>query len=469
MGAVRILLMALAGFQLFGCVLIDWIPIRYEPLPPDARKESVARGKKNSLQGEPQEPNIRKPPSSQAVIEVKPPKPRTPSRREAESVSGEEAVEVDRGLAATGDPEAQYSLGRLYLSGEGVERDYARATDLFVASAQQGHAGAQRALGHMYENGLGTSPSPKEAAKWYALAAGQGDIQAMAALGYLAFTGFGIPQDSEAGIRWLRMAGERGNIEAQMLLGAIYDTGWTITEDDAEALRWYTLAAEGGDPLARFMQGCMHALGESVPFDIVSAAKDYRMAADLGVEEAEAVLGNRYVNLSGDDSMLKWKQSLIQKGPRYARDHLEKFLRLVETYKGAALGDADAMFGIGSFYWRGEGFEKDFDQAVRWWRLAARLGNKKARGFLARIDDFEKNGASEKETPMTRVGEKKLPAGLVYQIGFDLLDERRGDGEIRPSSAWVNMLRSSRGPVGGRDYIPRFHPGGLEGIRNVPH
>lgn len=448
MGAIRILLIVLAGFQLFGCVLIDWIPIRYEPLSPDPRTESVA--KNSPAQVEPRLPNIRKTPSPLAATEGKSLKSRTISRRVSGPAPDERAMKADSRKAAAGDPDAQYSLGELYLNGEGVERNYGKAIDLFHAAAQQGHAGGQRALGHMAENGLGTPPDPKEASKWYALAAGQGDARAMAALGYLVFTGYGTPQDSEEGIRWLRKAGEQGNVEAQMLLGAIYDMGWTIAEDDAEALKWYGLAAEGGDPLAWFMKGCMHALGESVPFDIVSAAGDYRMAADLGVAEAEAVLGNRYVNLSGDDSRLKWTQSLIQKGPPYAREHLEKFFRLVETYKRAALGDVNAIFEVGSFYWRGEGFEKDFDRAVKWWRLAAGLGNEKARDFLARIDDFEKNGGSGKGSPMTRVGEKKLPAGLVYEIGLGLLDGGRDAGEIHPSSAWVNMLRSSRGEPGGR-------------------
>ena len=445
MGAVRILLIVLAGFHLFGCVLVDWIPIRFEPLPHDAGAESVVQEKTAQALSEPSKGNIRKSHPQQTVKkEIESPvKPRKVSRREAESPSdSEREINEYRRKATAEDPEAQYSLGVLYLSGEEGGTDYARALDLFMAAAKQGHAGALRILGHMYENGLGMSPAPSEASKWYSLAAGHGDVRAMTAFGYLIFTGFGTPQNTEVGLTWLRMAGEQGDVEAQLLLGAIYDSGWSVAEDDAEALKWYALAAEGGDPLARFMQACLHALGESVPRDLVHAARYYRLAAAAGLKEAQAVLDNRHINLSGDDSGLRWKQRLVEKRT-YAGEHLEKFTRMVEKFKGAALGDADAMFGIGSFYWRGDGFDKDFDQAVRWWRLAARFGHTKAKDFLARIGDFEKKGASGEESAMAGVGKKRLPAALVYQIGFELLNSGEGSGEIRPSFTWMNMLRRS--------------------------
>jgi hypothetical protein len=443
MGAVRILLIALAGIHLSGCVLIDWIPIRYEPLPPDLPK-SFSREK--AAPAPTPKRSVRKPLPAQAAsakAESSAP-PRRALRREVEPLSNRERKNKEyRRMDAEEDPEAQYVRGRIRLSGEGAERDYAGALELFLAAAERGHAGALRNLGHMYENGLGVPALPGEAAKWYSLGAGHGDVRAMAAFGYLLFTGVGVPQNTETGMRWLRMAGEEGDIDAQLLLGVIYDAGWSVAEDDAEALKWYALAADRGDHLARFMKACMHALGESVPADLVNAARDYRMAAAYGLTEAQAVLDNRHINLSGDDTGLRWKQGLIEKRP-YARERLEKFSRMVATYKGAAVGDAEAFFGIGSFYWRGEGFEKDVEEAVRWWRLAARLGNEKARGFLARIDDFEKNGASGEGSPVTRVGNKQLPATLVYEIGLDLLNGKEDAGGIRPSAAWMNMLRRSR-------------------------
>jgi len=446
MGVVRILLIMLAGSQLFGCVLVDWIPIRFEPPPNDTMTESVAREKTIPPPSEFPKRILRKSPSPQmAPKEVKPSaKSRNVSRREAPPPSEREIrIDGSRRMAEDGSPEAQYSLGRLYLSGEEGETDYARARELFLAAAKQGHAEALRSLGYMSENGLGMPPSPVEATKWYGLAAGHGDVRAMTAFGCLIFTGTGTQRNTESGLLWLRMAGEQGDGVAQLLLGAIYDTGWGVPEDDAQALKWYALASEGGDPLARFLEACMYALGESVPLDLVHAAEDYRLAEVSGLAEAQAVLENRHINLSGDDGGLRWKQNLLEERPRYAGDHPERFSRMVETFKGAALGDAEAMFGVGSLYWRGDGFEKDSDRAMRWWQLAARLGHKKAKDFLNRIGAFEKNGASGEAT-QTRVGQKEFPSTLVYRIGFELLDGGKSSRKIHPSPTWMNMLRRSR-------------------------
>ena len=59
--------------------------------------------------------------------------------------------------AEQGEKEAQYNLGVMYYSGDGVLQDYAKAFELFTKSAEQGNARAQFNLGVMYENGEGRS------------------------------------------------------------------------------------------------------------------------------------------------------------------------------------------------------------------------------------------------------------------------------------------------------------------------
>jgi TPR repeat protein len=52
-----------------------------------------------------------------------------------------------------GDPEAQFQLAKLYLSGTGVERDAKRAVPWLVLSANKGHYQAQAVLGRILFNG----------------------------------------------------------------------------------------------------------------------------------------------------------------------------------------------------------------------------------------------------------------------------------------------------------------------------
>ena len=68
---------------------------------------------------------------------------------------------------------AQYNLGAMYATGEGVNQDYNEAVEWFRKAAAHGHAAAQYNLGVMYDDGTGVVQDRKEAAQWYQLAAVQ--------------------------------------------------------------------------------------------------------------------------------------------------------------------------------------------------------------------------------------------------------------------------------------------------------
>ena len=53
-------------------------------------------------------------------------------------------------LAEQGNANAQYSLGVLYETGEGVAQDYKTAVKWYTLAAEQGNADAQYNLGDMY-------------------------------------------------------------------------------------------------------------------------------------------------------------------------------------------------------------------------------------------------------------------------------------------------------------------------------
>ena len=55
-----------------------------------------------------------------------------------------------RPLAEQGNPVAQYSLGVLYIHGQGVPQNYAEAVRWYRMAAEQGYADALNNLGVMY-------------------------------------------------------------------------------------------------------------------------------------------------------------------------------------------------------------------------------------------------------------------------------------------------------------------------------
>jgi hypothetical protein len=107
-------------------------------------------------------------------------------------------------LAERGDADAQFHLGVVYESGQGVLRSDAEAIKWYRKAAEQDHAVAQFNLGVMYAKGV--SPNYGEAALWYRLAADHGLAGAQFNLGMMHVEGQGVSQDYVQGHMWLDLA-----------------------------------------------------------------------------------------------------------------------------------------------------------------------------------------------------------------------------------------------------------------------
>jgi TPR repeat protein len=173
--------------------------------------------------------------------------------------------------ALTGDPDAEFKVGYAYFSGQGVQQDYAKATNWFRKSADQGNAQAQDNLGIIYENGYGTAKDYAQAAVWYRRAAEQGNGDAQTVLAAMYANGDGLPQDYGQAVTWFRKAAEEGRAEAQYNLGLLYDNGKGVTKDEGQAAFWYRKAAEQGQPDAQLYLGAMYGSGQGVPQDWVES------------------------------------------------------------------------------------------------------------------------------------------------------------------------------------------------------
>ena len=77
--------------------------------------------------------------------------------------------------AETGNTVAQYNLGSMYWSGEGVRIDHKQAVRWYRKAAEQGHANAQYNLGGMYEVGHGVPEDFVTAYAWAKIAHANGN------------------------------------------------------------------------------------------------------------------------------------------------------------------------------------------------------------------------------------------------------------------------------------------------------
>jgi TPR repeat protein len=80
-----------------------------------------------------------------------------------------------RQAADQGHAEAQFNLGRLYSSGQGVKRDEEQAARLASASASRGNPPAMADFGARYAAGNGVEKDDKRAYFWLTLAFLHGD------------------------------------------------------------------------------------------------------------------------------------------------------------------------------------------------------------------------------------------------------------------------------------------------------
>ena len=83
-------------------------------------------------------------------------------------------VEETRKKAERGHDRAQYKLGVMYATGEGVPEDHREAVKWFRKAAEQGVSEAQYNLGLMYSLGKGVLEDYVKAYAWTILASAQG-------------------------------------------------------------------------------------------------------------------------------------------------------------------------------------------------------------------------------------------------------------------------------------------------------
>lgn len=77
-------------------------------------------------------------------------------------------------LAEQGDATAQFNLGTMYDSGQGVRQDYAEAFRWYRKAAEQGNTGAQYNLGAMYYSGQGVRQNFHFSKEWFGKACDSG-------------------------------------------------------------------------------------------------------------------------------------------------------------------------------------------------------------------------------------------------------------------------------------------------------
>jgi hypothetical protein len=201
-----------------------------------------------------------------------------------------EAVKWIRKAAEQGSDKAQFTLGAMYLKGDGLVKSDNAAMSWFRKSAKQGNLQAQ------YNLGLCLWDSEDEelrssAITWMERAAHAGYAPAQCELGIRYITGEGLPQSDPAALRWFSLSAEQGYVPAQYNLAVLYLYGGScLSPDESSAFQWFSRAAKEGYRDAQFYLGCLYERGNAVSRDVKAAKTWLTMAMEGGSAEAREVL-----------------------------------------------------------------------------------------------------------------------------------------------------------------------------------
>ncbi|MEC7786519.1 MAG: tetratricopeptide repeat protein [Nitrospinota bacterium] len=241
--------------------------------------------------------------------------------------------------------------------------NYKTSAKLILPLAKKGLAKAQYNLGVMYEKGIGVEKNLNQAKKWFQFAAEQGLAKAQYNLGLMYGKGKGVEKDYSQAIKWMTLAADQGNGKAQTNLGWMYETGKGVPRDTQKALSWYHLASDQG--LAK-AQEKLNLLLKKNKENLQERSNDLKEFVSLKEKHPEL----NEIQSEKSNEIAKTNETDLKTGQEQPN--------LISTKKA----EAQIHFGLGVRFENGEGVPQDYNEAIRWYRLAADEGHGKAQEKL---------------------------------------------------------------------------------------
>ncbi|MBS1102526.1 SEL1-like repeat protein [Gluconobacter sp. Dm-62] len=381
-------------------------------------------------------------------------------------------------LAAAGDTEAAFRVGRAYLDGLGVPPSLEDGARWIFLAAEAGHIEAAFVLATLYTIGL---PEGFE-------------IRASGKALDLSHTPAAGPRhpDFHLGIHWARIAAEGGSPDGQALLGYILTSGPEDLRDPLQARSWYdrsaaagcsqghlgvalsilqnantgeelasaarhlTEATKGGLGTAFDILGRMYESGSGVPRDLGKAAGYFREAAERNVVTAQARYGVMLLEgigtprhygraetwlkraaTNGDTQSAALIGDLCANGGDLPPNLMEaaKWYRLAAEQKHAGAARA-----LGLLYLTGNGVHQDPDVAAHWFKVASEAGDAHADADFGNLILAGASATPDEKQALHARFEKAAEKGdLVgaYNLGVCFAEGVTGAQNGREAARWM--------------------------------
>jgi len=142
--------------------------------------------------------------------------------------------------ALQGNAQAQYDLGLMYATGDGVEKNEALALTWFTRASENNFA--KRVNVQRVVKPTVTSQKVIFAKR----AAAKGNVQAQFDLGMMYLKGDGVRKNEQLAFTYFHKAARKNHVEAKFYMGLSFAEGKGVRKQTQLARYWFKLAAKAG-------------------------------------------------------------------------------------------------------------------------------------------------------------------------------------------------------------------------------
>jgi TPR repeat protein len=290
----------------------------------------------------------------------------------------------------------QYELGNQLLMGDATKPSESEALQHFKEAAKHGHLDAMFVLGRMYSTGQGVQKDIAEGMSWLEKATGSDGYQNPGAAEMLAekygLNGLTGSESCNKGVYWYEKAA-RGSESAAGRLAWAYANGQCVARDFAKAAALFLPLAEKGDALAQITLADFYFKGNGVAQDNSEAYFWARCLMRFGSKpnfsfdaDLEPILALEFPPAERE----KINERLIEKRCIRPIDALivpDGLVTPIDKLKTlATAGNTIAQDALGTAYLHdNQGMRKDYTEAVAWYRRAAEQGYAEGQYHLGRM------------------------------------------------------------------------------------
>ena len=233
---------------------------------------------------------------------------------------------------------AQYTLGKMYLKGEGVKQDAEYGVRWLLRAIKQNNKYAQYLLGKVM---LKSEYLPKDydlpldidkAVELLLKSSDQGNEFASYTLGKAFIEGDLLPQDISTGFELLLKASEKNCVLALYYLGKMFYKGIGVTKDIDTAIYYLEKAAKDNNSYAAYNLGKIYS-SEEGHIDINKAIYYFRTAANDNNAFAEYQLSKIYLYGNGVEKDYDIAMHYLHLSAEHGNQYAEQLLYSIQKQK----------------------------------------------------------------------------------------------------------------------------------------